>query len=474
MASTFALTPANTTGDTPTNTSVAALDRSSERAELLAKVDLFSGLSRITLAKIAAYLDPVEFADRESACIAGEPGDSMYVVSRGVLGVFLTGSDGQHETRVATLGPGACFGEMALFTGEPRSATVRALGEAEALRLERSRFIDLLRGEPGIGLSISATLSRRLKDANVTITADRKIIAHTIEAHLGALLPEDRLRVLQAGVLEQVHLPALRALFDVEAETVAAHLSLIGVDLESHDHHVPVLRVLRAVFEREVGAEANAAYVHEAANRLLEAGCWDEALTLLTRDSSRQTFLNGLAQAVRAATPAESATLRRWIEHVSDTEAERDLALALARAGWHEANGQSERARDLLRHAESAGNVPNHDLRQRLSSEIIRLSALLDTALATVPAKRPWFWHGRQIRPSTGITVVTAIGFTVAAAVASPPSWPLFSCLGRPFHSGSPHCYLTFSSVPGLSSAGYCSAWPSRLRRSPVSVPPVG
>ncbi|HET7770550.1 MAG TPA: cyclic nucleotide-binding domain-containing protein [Chloroflexota bacterium] len=144
-------------------------DRAAARAGLLARVDLFSGLDRVTLSKLAANLDPVFFADGEAACIQGEPGDSLYLVSHGTLAVFLIG-DGTAERRVATLGEGACFGEMALLTGEPRTATVRAIGDVEALRLNRTRFVELLRREPTIGLAISATLSRRLRGANTTIS----------------------------------------------------------------------------------------------------------------------------------------------------------------------------------------------------------------------------------------------------------------------------------------------------------------
>jgi len=58
-------------------------DDSGQRAALLEKVELFSGLSRIVLARIAASLDPVAFMDHEAACVQGEPGDSMYIVSSG-------------------------------------------------------------------------------------------------------------------------------------------------------------------------------------------------------------------------------------------------------------------------------------------------------------------------------------------------------------------------------------------------------
>ena len=141
-------------------------DPAIQRAALLSRVELFSGLDRLMLARLAADLDPTELVDGQSVVLQGEPGDSLYLVARGQLGVFMHTPGDDEERQVATVDQGACFGEIALLTGEPRSATVRAIGSAETLRLDRSRFVELLRREPLMGLTISATLARRLLHAN--------------------------------------------------------------------------------------------------------------------------------------------------------------------------------------------------------------------------------------------------------------------------------------------------------------------
>ena len=64
----------------------------------------------------------------------GDPGDAFYLVVKGAFGVYVAASEGD-ESRVNSLGPGAPFGEMALLTGRPRSARVRAETTAEVLRL---------------------------------------------------------------------------------------------------------------------------------------------------------------------------------------------------------------------------------------------------------------------------------------------------------------------------------------------------
>jgi predicted acylesterase/phospholipase RssA/CRP-like cAMP-binding protein len=94
-------------------------------------------------------------------CRAGEPGDAFYLITAGLVEVRAPAAHGEH--RVAQLGPLQWFGEMALITGEPRSATVVAVADTTLIRLERSAFQHLLRASPRAAMSISDALSRRLR-----------------------------------------------------------------------------------------------------------------------------------------------------------------------------------------------------------------------------------------------------------------------------------------------------------------------
>ena len=105
-----------------------------EHAELLAHVELFSGLSRVTLAKLAAHLVPVNLAGGAELFHQGEPGDAFYLIARGDIGVYVARDADEGETRVALLGAGDPVGEMALLTNAPRSATIRAETDGELLR----------------------------------------------------------------------------------------------------------------------------------------------------------------------------------------------------------------------------------------------------------------------------------------------------------------------------------------------------
>ncbi|MCB9669346.1 MAG: cyclic nucleotide-binding domain-containing protein [Alphaproteobacteria bacterium] len=73
----------------------------------------------------------------------GEPGDAWYVVFDGEVEVLKAGRGGS-DRRVTTLGPRACFGEMAILDGSPRSATVRTTRPTTAFRFPRMEFNGLL------------------------------------------------------------------------------------------------------------------------------------------------------------------------------------------------------------------------------------------------------------------------------------------------------------------------------------------
>jgi CRP-like cAMP-binding protein len=139
--------------------------RTLEYAELLARVELFAGVDRVTLARLAAHLEPTSVADGALVVRQGDPADAFYLVARGTLGVYIAADESAELRRINTLTAGAPFGEMGLLTGESRSATVRAEGDADVLRLSRSQFLDLVHREPQVALAIAATLSRRLRVA---------------------------------------------------------------------------------------------------------------------------------------------------------------------------------------------------------------------------------------------------------------------------------------------------------------------
>jgi len=131
-----------------------------ERSERLRSVDLTSGLDRVALARLAAYMDPVAVRAGDVIITEGETGDALYIVVRGTFAVLVGGDGGE---RVNTVGPGHYVGELALLVDEPRSATIRADTDGELLRLDRQQFTELLGRDAAAARAVATTLARRLR-----------------------------------------------------------------------------------------------------------------------------------------------------------------------------------------------------------------------------------------------------------------------------------------------------------------------
>jgi CRP-like cAMP-binding protein/di/tricarboxylate transporter len=138
-----------------------------EAARVLSTVPLFAGLDRVTLAKLAAHIEQVRLRAGEVVYREGDPGDAFYVVLDGTFSDYVGSAEAGADRRLATRGPGATFGDIALLSNRPRSTTVRAETAGEVLRLGRGRFLGLVAQEPAVALAIAATLSERVRLANL-------------------------------------------------------------------------------------------------------------------------------------------------------------------------------------------------------------------------------------------------------------------------------------------------------------------
>jgi CRP-like cAMP-binding protein len=135
-----------------------------EAVPMLAEIPLFASLSRRHLGRIASVASTRRYAPRTTLALAGKPADAFFVILDGSVRVELPGG-----ARVE-LGAGDFFGEMALIDGEPRSATVVAIGDVYVMTIPRAKFLKLLHAEPKIMLAIMATLTRRLRAVQTAVT----------------------------------------------------------------------------------------------------------------------------------------------------------------------------------------------------------------------------------------------------------------------------------------------------------------
>ena len=108
------------------------------------------------------------YRDQEIVVRQGDMGDCMYVVQAGQVEVVRQEGDG--EIRLALLGVGDVFGEMALFERETRSATVRSLGEARLLTVDKKTLMRRVHEDPSLAFHIVQGMSRRIREMNAELT----------------------------------------------------------------------------------------------------------------------------------------------------------------------------------------------------------------------------------------------------------------------------------------------------------------
>lgn len=134
--------------------------------DFLRNVSLFANLPEDELTNISKQIEVKEYVRDAFICKEGEAADSMYIIKSGIVQIFC--DDGTGGRKILThLKLGEYFGEMALLTDEPRTASSVALAETELIKLTKESFHKLLRTSPGVSLSIIRTLCARLSKTNL-------------------------------------------------------------------------------------------------------------------------------------------------------------------------------------------------------------------------------------------------------------------------------------------------------------------
>lgn len=133
---------------------------------LLKGVELFSELNEEQLGMLASLVVSQNFNRDETVVLEGDDSvQALYLIASGSVQVYMTGVDGR-ETILSFLERGDFFGEMSLIDGEPRSASVRTVTDAQMLIIHRESFLQLIRQTPEIAMGLLSEMSKRLRKAN--------------------------------------------------------------------------------------------------------------------------------------------------------------------------------------------------------------------------------------------------------------------------------------------------------------------
>lgn len=126
------------------------------KAELLKKVPLFSKLDKKDLQDVAHIADEIDLPAGKEMATEGDRGREFFVLLKGEAEVTRRGE------RINTMKEGDFFGEIALVTKMPRTATVKATSDVDVLVINERDFDALLKRSPEVGRCVAEALAERV------------------------------------------------------------------------------------------------------------------------------------------------------------------------------------------------------------------------------------------------------------------------------------------------------------------------
>jgi CRP-like cAMP-binding protein len=126
------------------------------KIDLIKRVPLFSSASKKELEEIASLADEIDLPEGRQVIVEGDTGHEFFVLVEGTADVERGGK------KVASIGPGDFFGEIALIAKTPRSATIRTTSPVRALVITDRAFRQLLDHSPQIAVGVLTALAERL------------------------------------------------------------------------------------------------------------------------------------------------------------------------------------------------------------------------------------------------------------------------------------------------------------------------
>ena len=133
--------------------------RAETAAEFLAKVPMFAALEPSLRDTVAERARPVSVAAGAWLFHEGDAGDALYIVRAGRMEIV----DEAAGTTIREIGRGDAVGELALLTGAPRAASVRAARAVDLLAVYRADFEELLHASPALPLALTRALAEQLR-----------------------------------------------------------------------------------------------------------------------------------------------------------------------------------------------------------------------------------------------------------------------------------------------------------------------
>lgn len=164
----------------------ALAEKIKDRRAAVDSVDFLRELSEEARDTLAREGRRLLFAPQEIILEAGHTGRTFYIVRHGEVSVR------ESDVELARLGPGDFFGEMALLTGEPRSATIVSVGEVEVFEIDELLFSRVLRAEPRVAERIGEVVGRRRAQIEARQAGAARATLDDVKGHTNRILESIR------------------------------------------------------------------------------------------------------------------------------------------------------------------------------------------------------------------------------------------------------------------------------------------
>ncbi|MBD3320758.1 MAG: cyclic nucleotide-binding domain-containing protein [Chitinivibrionales bacterium] len=139
-----------------------------ENVVFLKKTPLFSSIRTHDIGAVASIAEEITFRPGEEIVSENDVGDSLFLIKKGTVRIVKK-VDETSSIDLAELSIGECFGDMAVFDAEQRSASVRAKDTCTLLRINGQDLIDVILDHPHISIELLKIFIKRLRKANATI-----------------------------------------------------------------------------------------------------------------------------------------------------------------------------------------------------------------------------------------------------------------------------------------------------------------
>ncbi len=148
-------------------------DKAADPISMVEEVDIFTPFPPSDRKELSRRMRLCHLQEGEKIFSQGEEGDSLFIISEGVMGIWVKRDKGD-PVEVARLGAGHFFGEMSLLTGEPRTATVQAVTEARLFEVTKADIESFMEPQPDIARQLGRVLARRKAATESAMDADEK------------------------------------------------------------------------------------------------------------------------------------------------------------------------------------------------------------------------------------------------------------------------------------------------------------